>query len=146
MRKTVLRASALHNPQKHLSTEERAQLNTIIDLLIPADDHFPAPSSLHVLDEILQHLPPEKTYYRLSVLDLSCLQSLLVDLNFSAGGNFCLATPEEQHRLLRLFELQDPAIFQSFWALVYHTYYTRLAMLNLMASPPNTSSSTVSIR
>lgn len=144
MRKMVLRESAQPNPKKHLSTEERAQLNTIIDLLIPADESFPAPSSLHVLDEILLHLPPEKTCYKLSVLDHNCLQSFLSDLNYSAGGNFCRATPEEQHRLLRLFELRDPAIFQSFWALAYHTYYTRLAM-QPTSSPTNTSSS-LSIR
>lgn len=110
-----------------LSHEEQTQLNTIIDLLIPSDKDFPPPSSLHLVDELLHHL--RSTGERKATLTLSehRLRAVLQELDIAAGGNFCQASPEKQHTLLRLLEYQDLAFFQTLWTLVNHTYYKLLA-------------------
>jgi hypothetical protein len=113
------------NAINKLSHEEKAQLNTIIDLLIPSDENFPPPSSLHLIDEFLFHLSPR---YTSRMLDVKRLRAVLHDFNISAGGNFCKASLENQHILLRRLERHDPAVFQEIWNLANHSYYTRLAI------------------
>jgi hypothetical protein len=110
-----------------LSHEERAQLNTIVDLLIPSDNDFPPPSSLHLVDELLHHLRSTGEYKATLTLSEHRLRAVLQDLNTAAGGNFCQASSEKQHTLLRLLEYQDLAFFQTLWTLVNHTYYKLLA-------------------
>ena len=110
-----------------LSFEERRQLNTIIDLLIPSDQDFPPPSSLHLIDEVLQHLLPGAGL----MLSEKHLRTVLRDLNVSADGNFCHVSTEKQQTLLRHLEHRQPAIFQALWTLANHRYYTRLAILTL---------------
>ncbi|GAC1359844.1 MAG: hypothetical protein NVS2B12_38470 [Ktedonobacteraceae bacterium] len=111
-----------------LSQEERAQLNTIIDLLIPSDKDFPPPSSLQLIDELLYHLLPRTTGRKATLLlNEKRLRSALKELNLSAGGDFCKASLERQQYLLRYLEHRDPAFFQSLWTLVNHSYYTLLA-------------------
>ena len=110
-----------------LSHEEQAQLNTIIDLLIPSDKDFPPPSSLHLVDELLHHLRSTDEYKATLTLSQHRLRTVLQELNIAAGGNFCQASPEKQHTLLRLLEYQDLAFFQTLWTLVNHTYYKLLA-------------------
>lgn len=110
-----------------LSLEERAQLNTIIDLLIPSDKDFPPPSSLHLIDELLHHLLPRTGRKAPLLLSEMRLRSALKELNLSAGGDFCQASSEKQQYLLHYLEQRDPAFFQSFWTLVNHSYYTSLA-------------------
>lgn len=129
------------SPKKHaieLSLDERRQLNTIIDLLIPSDQNFPAPSSLHLIDEFLQHLLPSRDNKRGLVLNEQRLHAVLHDLNVSAGGNFCHVSAEKQQALLRHLEQREPAIFQALWALANHGYYTRLA---IQAVPTNSPAS-----
>ena len=110
-----------------LSHEEQAQLNIIIDLLIPSDKDFPPPSSLHLVDELLHHLRSTDEYKATLTLSQHRLRTVLQELNIAAGGNFCQASPEKQHTLLRLLEYQDLAFFQTLWTLVNHTYYKLLA-------------------
>jgi hypothetical protein len=110
-----------------LSVEERRQLNTIIDLLIPSDQDFPPPSSLHLIDEVLQHLLPGSGL----MLNEKHLRAVMRDLNASAGGNFCHISMEKQQVLLRRLEQREPATFQALWTLANHSYYTRLAILTL---------------
>jgi Gluconate 2-dehydrogenase subunit 3 len=110
-----------------LSVEERRQLNTIIDLLIPSDQDFPPPSSLHLIDEVLQHLLPGAGL----MLNEKHLRAVMRDLNASAGGNFCHISMETQQALLRHLEQREPATFQALWTLANHSYYTRLAILTL---------------
>ena len=110
-----------------LSHEEQAQLNTIIDLLIPSDNDFPPPSSLHLVDELLGHLRSIGEHKATLTLSEHRLRAVLQDLNTAAGGNFCQVSPEKQHTLLRLLEYQDLAFFQTLWTLVNHTYYKLLA-------------------
>ena len=110
-----------------LSHEEQAQLNTIIDLLIPSDNDFPPPSSLHLVDELLGHLRSIGEHKATLTLSEHRLRAVLQDLNTAAGGNFCQVSSEKQHTLLRLLEYQDLAFFQTLWTLVNHTYYKLLA-------------------
>lgn len=110
-----------------LSTEEKAQLDVIIDLLIPADNDFPPPSSLHLVDDLLRHLRPRTTIPSTVMLSTRRLRTVLQELNTSADGNFCQAPPEHQQKLLRHLEHRDPAFFQILWTLVNHSYYKHLA-------------------
>ena len=110
-----------------LSIAERAQLNTIIDLLIPSDQDFPPPSSLHLIDELLLHLLPRAGRKTIPMLSEKRLHTALSELNLSAGGNFCLAATEKQQSLLQHLEYRDPAFFQALWTLVNHSYYAALA-------------------
>lgn len=110
-----------------LSIEERAQLNTIVDLLIPSDQNFPPPSSLHLIDKLLLHLLPRAGRKTIPMLSEKRLRTALSELNLSAGGNFCLATLEKQQSLLQHLEYRDPAFFQALWTLVNHSYYAALA-------------------
>jgi hypothetical protein len=117
-----------------LSFDERRQLDTIIDLLIPSDQDFPPPSSLHLIDEVLQHLLPGAGNKGGLMLSEKRLRAVMHELNTSAGGNFCHVTTEKQQVLLRLLEQREPAIFQALWTLANHSYYTRLA---IQALPSN---------
>ncbi len=110
-----------------LSTEEETQLNTIIDLLIPADKDFPPPSSLHLIDELKRHLLPTVEYRTTVLLNENHLRNILQELNSSAGGSFCQANTEKQQSLLRRLEQREPAFFQALWSIVNHSYYTLLA-------------------
>jgi len=110
-----------------LSIEERTQLNTIIDLLIPSDQDFPPPSSLHLIDKLLHHLLPSSACNAKLTLNEKRLRSALNELNLSADGNFCQASPEKQQNLLQRLEYRDPAFFQTLWTLVNHSYYALLA-------------------
>ncbi len=109
------------------SYEERAQLDTIIDLLIPSDDHFPAPSSLHLIDVFLGHLLPNTASENPLMLNQQRLRTVLRDLNAAAGGCFRKANLEKQQILLKQLERKDPAFFQMLWTLENHSYYTHLA-------------------
>lgn len=131
MSETVLRTSTLRRQRIELSHEERTQLNAIIDLLIPSDENFPAPSSLHLLDEFLYHLIPGGTNRTTLVLNEKRLRTMLRDLDISAGGNFCSATQEKQQGILRSLEWRDPAFFQSLWTLANHSYYALLAQARI---------------
>jgi len=117
----------VHKKTIELSCEEQAQLNTIIDLLIPSDKDFPPPSSLHLIDELLYHLRSTPEHKATLTLSVHRLRAVLQELNIAAGGNFCQASPEKQDALLRLLEYQDLAFFQTLWTLVNHTYYKLLA-------------------
>ncbi len=112
-----------------LSYEERTQLNTIIDLLIPSDEDFPPPSSLHLIDEFLHHLLPSIDNSTTRMLNAKRLRSVLRDLNISAGGRFCSASVEKQQTLLRLLERREPALYQALWTLANHSYYKQLATI-----------------
>ena len=112
-----------------LSYEERLELNTIIDLLIPSDEHFPPPSSLHLIDQFLHHLLPTIDNSTTKMLNAKRLRTVLRDLNASAGGRFCSASIEKQQALLRLLERREPALYQALWALVSHSYYKQLATI-----------------
>ncbi|MBO0779195.1 MAG: hypothetical protein J2P37_10250 [Ktedonobacteraceae bacterium] len=109
------------------SYEERTLLNTVIDLLIPADDDFPPPSSLHLIDDFLSYLQPDVRNNTKLVLSVQRLRAELHDLNASADGDFCQSCPEQQMRLLRHLERSEPALYQALWTLANHCYYTRLA-------------------
>ncbi len=111
-----------------LSYEERAQLDAIIDLLIPSGEGFPPPSSLHLIDEFLDSLLPGTEHKTTLTLSEKLLHAVLRDLNASAGGRFCSASMELQQKLLRHLEQRDPAFFQTLWTLANHSYYTRLAI------------------
>ena len=127
MSSRILRTFSLRKSTVELSNEERAQLNTIIDLLIPSDKDFPPPSSLHLIDEFLHYLLPDKEHTTTLMLSEKRLRTVLRDLNASAGGNFCSASREKQHAILHHLERRDPAFFQSLWTLANHGYYTHLA-------------------
>ncbi|HEU5229073.1 MAG TPA: hypothetical protein VFU49_14755 [Ktedonobacteraceae bacterium] len=109
------------------SHEERVQLDTIIDLLIPSDDNFPAPSSLPLIDVLLRHLLPSAENETALMLNQQRLRTVLRDLNIAAGGCFCKANLERQQILLKQLERKDPAFFQMLWTLANHSYYTHLA-------------------
>jgi hypothetical protein len=127
MSNRILRTFPLRKKTVELSNEERAQLNIIIDLLIPSDKDFPPPSSLHVIDKFLHYLLPDKAHMTTFMLSVKRLRTVLRDLNASAGGNFCSASTEKQHAILQHLERHDPAFFQSLWTLANHSYYTHLA-------------------
>ncbi|BCL84125.1 hypothetical protein ccbrp13_65900 [Ktedonobacteria bacterium brp13] len=128
----MLRLATLSRQQKvELSIEERAQLNAIIDLLIPADQDFPPPSSLALVDEFLHYLRPRAGHKTMLMLSEKRLRTALKELNLSAGGDFCLASCEKQQSLLRHLEQRDPAFFQALWTLVNHSYYALLATNHL---------------
>ncbi|MBE3560973.1 MAG: gluconate 2-dehydrogenase subunit 3 family protein [Ktedonobacteraceae bacterium] len=110
-----------------LSREERALLNAVIDRLIPADENFPPPSTLHVLDAFLRHLLPHVAHKTNLGLTERRLRAALNDLNAAAGGDFCHASPEKQQSLLNRLERRDPALFQALWTLANHCYYSHLA-------------------
>jgi hypothetical protein len=125
MNNMLQRAPARLKPATAFTHEERTQLNAILDLLIPADENFPPPSSLHLIDEFLHHLLPAARYT--TMLNEKKLRSVLRDLDSAAGGSFCRANKEEQQMLLKRLEQRDPAFFQELWALANHSYYTRMA-------------------
>ena len=110
-----------------LSIEERAQLNAIIDILIPSDKDFPPPSSLHLVDEFLSYLSPMNKYRTTLMLNERHLHIVLHELDISAGGNFCQAKTDVQQNLLKRLEQREPAFFQALWTLVNHSYYALLA-------------------
>jgi hypothetical protein len=110
-----------------LSCDERTQLNAILDLLIPSDKDFPPPSSLPLIDVFLRQLHPTAGHKATLMLDERRLRTTLKELNVSAGGNFCTANTEKQQKLLRALEHQKPALFETLWALVNHSYYKLLA-------------------
>jgi len=112
-----------------LSYEERIQLNTIIDLLIPSDEDFPAPSSLHLIDDFLHHLSPSAESSATKMLSIKRLHTVLRDLNISAGGLFCAVSTEKQQKLLMLLERREPAVYQALWTLASHSYYKHLATI-----------------
>ncbi len=130
MSDTTLRTSTKQRQVVEFSHEERAQLDTIIDLLIPSDEDFPPPSSLHLIDEFLLHLLPRVDNSTTRMLNAKRLRSVLRDLNTSAGGRFCSVSVEKQQTLLRHLERREPAIFQALWALANHSYYKQLATIN----------------
>jgi hypothetical protein len=124
----MLRLTPMSRKQKiELSIDEQAQLNTIVDLLIPSDQYFPPPSSLHLIDELLMHLQPRAGHKTIPMMSEKRLRTALSELNLSAGGNFCLASTDKQQSLLRHLEYRDPAFFQALWTLVNHSYYAMLA-------------------
>jgi hypothetical protein len=127
MSNRILCTSPLRKQTIELSNEERAQLNIIIDLLIPSDKDFPPPSSLHLIDEFLHYLLPDNTRTTTLMLSEKRLRTVLHDLNALAGGNFCSAGSEKQYLILHHLERRDPAFFQSLWTLANHSYYTHLA-------------------
>src|SRR2546429_8791193 len=127
MNEILQRRPTPKNPIAELTHEEKAQLNTIIDLLIPSDEYFPPPSSLHLIDEFLLHFSPRVECIP-RMLNLKQLRSVLCELNNAAEGCFCKAPPEKQQTLLKSLEQRDPALFQELWTLVNHSYYTRMAM------------------
>jgi hypothetical protein len=110
-----------------LSFDERTQLNAVIDLLIPSDKDFPPPSSLQLIDVFLHQLRPTAGHKATLMLNEHRLRAILKDLNTSAGGNFCTAKAELQQTLLRKLEHQEPALFETLWSLVNHSYYKLLA-------------------
>ena len=112
-----------------LNAEERILLNTIIDRLIPSDEEFPPPSSLHLLDEFIHNLLPSNASKTTLMLNEKRLHALFSDLNREAGGSFCHANVETQERLLKSLERREPAFYQELWTLANHSYYTRLATL-----------------
>jgi hypothetical protein len=112
-----------------LSPEEDILLNTILDRLIPSDEEFPPPSSLHLLDEFIRSLIPSTASKTTRMLNEKRLRMMFRDLNLEAGGSFCSADTETQHRILKHLEQREPAFFQELWMLANHSYYTRLAML-----------------
>jgi hypothetical protein len=120
-----------HQPKVEFSVEEKAQLNVIIDLLIPSDQDFPPPSSLALVDDFLHYIRPRTRYKGALILSEKRLRATLKELNLSAGGNFCLANRDKQQSLLHHLEQHDPAFFQSFWTLVNHSYYASLATSHL---------------
>jgi hypothetical protein len=111
-----------------LTPEEKTLLNTVIDLMIPADDQFPPPSSLHLIDELLRHLRPSIASHINLMLNEQRLRNILSNLNHAADGNFCKRSQEEQKLLLNDLEYQDPVSFQALWTLVNHSYYAHLAI------------------
>ncbi len=125
----TLRIPRKHKQTIELSYEERMELNTIIDLLIPSDENFPPPSSLHLIDEFLYHLLPAVDNSTTKMLNAKRLRSVLRDLNTSAGGHFCSVSIEKQQVLLRLLERHEPALYQALWALANHSYYKQLATI-----------------
>lgn len=128
MSETVLRTPSLRTMRKiELSNEERTQLNAIIDLLIPSDNDFPSPSSLHLIDEFLQHTSSSSMNQAALMLNEKRLHAVLRELNVLADGHFCSADVERQQSILRYLEQQEPAFFQALWALTNHSYYTQLA-------------------
>jgi hypothetical protein len=127
------------NSIAELTREEKAQLNTIIDLLIPSDEYFPPPSSLQLIDEFLLHFSSRIDYYTPRMLNLKKLRSVLRELDNAAEGSFCTASPEQQQRLLRSLEQRDPAFFQELWTLANHSYYARMAIYNPVALPTSAS-------
>lgn len=110
-----------------LSFDERTQLNAIIDLLIPADKDFPPPSSLQLIDVFLHQLHPTAEHKATLMLNERRLRAILQELNISAGGNFCIANADKQKALLRHLEQEEPALFETLWTLVNHSYYKLLA-------------------
>jgi hypothetical protein len=138
MNKILQRKPAPKNPIAELTHEEKAQLNTIIDLLIPSDEYFPPPSSLHLIDEFLLHFSP-RVEYTPRMLNLQQLRNVLYELNNAAEGCFCKASPEKQQKLLRSLEQRNPALFQELWTLVNHSYYARMAMCCPVALTPSAS-------
>ena len=123
----TLRVSVKHKHAVELSYEERIELDTIIDLLIPADEDFPPPSSLHLIDEFLHHLLPTAENSTTRMLNAKRLHSILRELDIAAGGRFCSASIEKQQLLLRLLERREPALYQALWALANHSYYKQFA-------------------
>ncbi len=123
----TLRMPGKHKQAIELSYEERIELNTIIDLLIPSDEDFPPPSSLHLIDEFLHHLLPGVDNSTTKMLNMKRLRTILRDLNISAGGYFCSVSLEKQQMLLRLLERREPALYQALWALANHSYYKQFA-------------------
>jgi hypothetical protein len=111
-----------------LSYEERATLNAVIDLIIPSDDHFPPPSSLHLIDELLRYLIPNVANHISLILNEERLRHALHDLNAAADGKFCKLSTERQKQLLNRFEQHDPVGFQTLTTLVNHSYYSHLAI------------------
>lgn len=125
----TLRMPGKYKSAIELSCEERSELNTIIDLLIPSDEDFPPPSSLHLIDEFLHYLLPTVDNSTTKMLNAKRLHSILRDLNTSAGGRFCSVSVEKQQMLLRLLERREPALYQALWALVNHSYYKQFATI-----------------
>ena len=130
MSDTTLRASTQQKRVIELSLDERMQLDTIIDLLIPADGDFPPPSSLPLIDEFLHHLMPRIGNNTTRVLNAKRLRGVLRDLNILAGGRFCSVSVEKQQALLLHLEQREPALFQALWTLANHSYYKHLAIIN----------------
>ncbi len=129
MSEITLRMPRKHKQAIELSYEERMELNTIIDLLIPSDEDFPPPSSLHLIDEFLYHLLPTVDNGTTRMLNAKRLRTVLRDLNASAGGHFCSAGLEKQQKLLKLLERHEPALYQTLWTLASHSYYKQLATI-----------------
>jgi len=134
MNKILQHKSAPKSSIAELTREEEAQLNMIIDLLIPSDEHFPPPSSLDLIDEFLHHCS-SRVEYSPRMLNLKQLRSIFDQLNIAAGGRFCKASADKQQASLKSLEQHDPALFQELWTLVNHSYYTRMAVYSSASLP-----------
>ena len=110
-----------------LTHDERKQLITIIDLLIPSDSDFPPPSSLRLIDVFLHHLQTNRASTLL--LSKTRLRAMLREMNALSDGDFCNVSKERQQAVLRYVEQCNPALFQTIWTLVNHSYYSQLALL-----------------
>jgi hypothetical protein len=111
-----------------LTRAERIQLIRVIDLLIPSDNDFPPPSSLHLIDTILHHLDSHRSRSSTLFLDTTKLCTALREMNTLANGNFCHASLEQQHSIIRTIEQRYPALFQTLWTLTNHSYYSQIAL------------------
>ena len=77
-------APPLRRQAIELSFDEQAQLNTIIDLLIPSDKDFPPPSSLPLIDDFLHHLRPTSEHKATLMLSERRLRAFIQELNVAA--------------------------------------------------------------
>ena len=111
-----------------LTRAERIQLVRVIDLLIPSDSDFPPPSSLHLIDIILHHLNAHRNRSSTLSLDKTNLCAVLHEMNTLADGDFCHASPGQQQRIVHTIEQTHPALFQTLWTLVNHSYYSQLSI------------------
>ena len=112
-----------------LTSEERRQLNIVIDLLIPSDKDYPPPSSLHLLDIFLHHLQANRTSNLL--LSSKRLRAVLHEMNILADSDFCSVSKDRQHTILHAIEQRNPALFQTILTFANHSYYSQLGLLRV---------------
>jgi hypothetical protein len=104
------------------SSEHVAVLNAAADQIIPADNGFPPPSAVDIVDFVGRYVTPEseepRHYPKIAERDLKRHLDTL-------GASFAQADRTSQVRALEQLERDEPDFFAQLQGVVYYGYYSR---------------------
>jgi hypothetical protein len=103
-----------------LTSGEVRVLNTLLDALIPLDDSFPSPSSVHVVEHFVANALAEGSPVTPGLMPTEEFLSRIDELE--AATSFENGTAVQT---LERLEVSDPPFFRHLLILAYHGYYSR---------------------